>query len=86
MQPVDYRINIPLELMKLIEEYPNNSVGELLDSFTRPRFLNGKHLTDATDEEIYNALEKSRENESYLIPEDLLSEEEYLNWAEKILK
>lgn len=86
MDKIDYRVNIPLELMKLIEEFQNTSVGELLYSFTRPRLLKGKHITDATDEEIFNALEKIREDKSYLIPEDVLSEEEYVKWATEKVK
>jgi len=60
---MDYKGLIQLELDKLIEENKDFTMGEIFYSFLRPCFLNGKILLDASDEDIFNSLERARKVE-----------------------
>jgi len=68
-----------LELDKLVEENEDLSMGQIFYSFLRPCFLNGKHLLDATDEEIFTSIENARKREGK--DEEMSTEEitEFLN-------
>ena len=46
----------------MVDENPDWTLGQIIHSFTRKSVL-GKCLMDSTDEEIYTAIEKSREIE-----------------------
>jgi len=54
---INYKGNFINQLYKAIEKNPDLTLGELLFSFLREQRLR-KHYFYATDEEIYNSLEK----------------------------
>lgn len=76
---MNYKNLITLEQDKLIEENQDLTMGQIYYTFLRPCFLNGKHLLDATDEEIFNSIENARKREGK--EEELSTEEitEFLN-------
>jgi len=67
------------ELFNLAEKMKNSTMGEVFYSFLRPAHLNGKHLLDATDSEIFQSLERAQEIEDI---EDPCTEQELKNWAD----
>lgn len=64
MLEISYRASVIHEVYTLAEENPEWTIGEILHSFTRRKIL-GKSLVTATDEDLYNAIEKFREIERY---------------------
>lgn len=58
-----YRGSILLELDTLVVNNPQLTMGEIFDSFLRPVFLGGNNMREATDEQIFTALEKAKERE-----------------------
>lgn len=54
---INYKGNFINQLYKTIEKNPDLTLGEILFSFLREQRLK-KHYFYATDEEIYNSLEK----------------------------
>jgi len=74
-----YKGSILLELDSLVEKNPNLSMGEIFYSFLRPVFLNGKHLLDVTDEEIFVALEKAKDREGEDVEMSEEEQKEFLN-------
>ena len=67
------------ELFNLAENMKNSSMGEVFYSFLRPIHLNGKTLSEATDTEIYQSLERAIEVEDV---EEPCTEAELKNWAD----
>ena len=55
-----YKGAIMNEIYDMISKYPKYSMGEILHSFTRKPMLEGNRLVEATDEQIYNAIEKAK--------------------------
>jgi len=76
-----YKSSIIQELYTLIDAYPNHSFGELLYEFTRQKHLNGKHLTEATDEEIYSSLEEALKRAGET--DAPMTDEEFKEWQSK---
>ena len=67
------------ELFTLAEKMKNSTMGEIFYSFLRPTHLNGKHLIDATDTEIYQSLERAVEIEDL---EEPCTEDELKSWVD----
>jgi hypothetical protein len=81
MEKINYKSSIIAELFNLCEKNLELTMGEILYSFLRPKYLNGKRLLEASDEEIYIALEKA--NGTDLEIDSVLTEEEFNEWINK---
>jgi hypothetical protein len=81
MEKLNYKPSIVTELFTICGNNPELTMGQIFHSFLRPKFLNEKHLTEATDEEIYIALEKASRMD--LVTDSILTEEQFNDWVNK---
>ena len=58
MKPINYRGSILSALYKAVEQNEEMTIGEILFSFLSKQNMQGKHFFYATDQEIYNAIER----------------------------
>lgn len=80
---INYKGNFINQLYKAIEKNPELTLGEILFSFMREQRLE-KHYFHATDQEIYNSLERFNKepNDGDDTP---LQEREFAEWVGKTL-
>lgn len=60
---MNYKGAILNEIRSMMTNYPDMSFGQILHSFTRRSVL-GTNLYEATDKQVYNAIEKANEYEA----------------------
>jgi hypothetical protein len=77
---MNYKSTAMQELSEMVVKYPDYTLGEIFYSFLRPKHLNGKHLVEASDEEIYTSLERALTSEEDR--DEKLTDEEFKNWIE----
>lgn len=75
---MNYKSTAMQELSEMVVKYPDYTLGEIFYSFLRPKHLNGKHLVEASDEEIYTSLERALTSEEDR--DEKLTDEEFKNW------
>lgn len=77
----NYRGSIVSLIFKALEAYPEMSVGEVLYTILNRKALK-KNVVEATDEDIYTAIEKilAAKEES----DEPMTEEEFKGWISKL--
>ena len=75
---MNYKSTAMQELSEMVVKYPDYTLGQIFYSFLRPKHLNGKHLVEASDEEIYTSLERALTSEEDR--DEKLTDEEFKNW------
>ena len=75
---MNYKSTAMQELSEMVVKYPDYTLGEIFYSFLRPKHLNGKHLVETSDEEIYTSLERALTSEEDR--DEKLTDEEFKNW------
>ena len=78
MKPINYRGSILSALYKALEQNEEMTVGEILFSFLSKENMYGNHYFYASDQEIYNALE--RFNKFGLDEDEPMNEIEFNLW------
>lgn len=80
MSKVSVRGSVINMLFSAAEQNPEMTMGEIFHTFLRKSALNGKHFVEATDDELYNSLEKFLKETKEEHQE--MTDEEFAVWTE----